>query len=199
MSLQQVASMTPKKRQLVTRSGLPRQRCCVCHLHHKRAKNSPAAVRELSKTALQQVCHFKVDVIVGDANAAAYKYYKRQEHQDLHGSSVEVLLREMQREVNTGHPFGNRLHIDYSTNNHPLHADCCFMAILSWEKPTGPRIMRKLWSNLKPNHAMNFREQLADLRERTDCSKGQKNGRYFARARNRRSFKCDSPASLPRP
>ena len=28
--------------------------------------------------------------------------------------------------------------------------------------------MRKLWSNLKPNHAMNFREQFADLREQTD-------------------------------
>ena len=64
-----------KKRQLVTRSGLPRQRCCVCHLHHKRAKNSPAAVREFSKTALQQVCHIKVDVIAGDANDAAYKYF----------------------------------------------------------------------------------------------------------------------------
>ena len=36
--------------------------------------------------------------------------------------------------VNTGHPFESRLHIDYSTNNHPpqLHAandlDCCLMA-----------------------------------------------------------------------
>ena len=28
--------------------------------------------------------------------------------------------------------------------------------------------MRKLRSNLKPNHALNFREQLTDLRERKD-------------------------------
>ena len=54
------------------------------------------------------------------------------------------MLREMLREVETGHPFERRLHIDYSTNNHPpqLHAatdlDCCFMAILSWGKPAGP-------------------------------------------------------------
>ena len=81
------------------------------------------------------------------------------------------MLREMQREVNTGHPFESKLHIDYSTNNHPtqLHAandiDCCFMAILSWRKTAGPRIMRKLQSNLKPNHSLNFREQKADLRE----------------------------------
>ena len=53
-----------KKRQLVTRSGLPRLRCCEYHLHHKPAMNS---------LALQQVYHFKVHVIAGDANAAAFK------------------------------------------------------------------------------------------------------------------------------
>ena len=36
----------------------------------------------------------------------------------------------------------------------------------------GPRIMRKLWSNLKPNHSTNFREQSADLRERTNYPRG---------------------------
>ena len=75
----------------------------------------------------------KVDVIAGDANAAANKYYKNQESQDLYDSPVAVMLREMQREVNTGHQFGSRLRIDYSTNNHPpqLHAaddlECCFV------------------------------------------------------------------------
>ena len=37
----------------------------------------------------------------------------------------------------------------------------------------GPRIMRKLRSNLKPNHSMKFRDQLADLRERTDYPRGK--------------------------
>ena len=166
--LEPTASCTndTKKRQLVTRSGVPRLRCCACHLHHKRAMNSPAPVLEFFKTVLQQVYHFKVDVIAGDANATAHKYYKKQEHQDLHNFSVAVMLREMQREVNAGHPFERKLHIDYSTNNHPpqLHAatdlDCCFMAILPW--------VRRVWTNLKPNHSMNFREQISDLRERTD-------------------------------
>ena len=53
---------------------------------------------------LQQVNHFQVDVVAVDADAAAYKYYEKQEHQDLHNSTVAVMLREMQREVNTGHP-----------------------------------------------------------------------------------------------
>ena len=60
----------------------------------------------------QQVCHFKVDVIARNANAAAYRKYKTQEYQDLYNSSVAVMLREMQREVNTGQPFEIRLHID---------------------------------------------------------------------------------------
>ena len=76
-----------KERQLVTRSGLQRLRCCVCHLHHERAMNAPYHDRQFFKTVLQQVYHFEVDVIAGDANAAAYKYYKKQEYQDLHKSS----------------------------------------------------------------------------------------------------------------
>ena len=50
-------------------------------------------------------------------------------------------------------PLESRLHIDYNINDHfsQLHSagdlDCCFMAFLSWRKPRGPRIMRKLWSN----------------------------------------------------
>ena len=39
--------------------------------------NSPAAVREIFGTVLQQVYRFKVDVIAGDANAATYKYYEK--------------------------------------------------------------------------------------------------------------------------
>ena len=54
----------------------------------------------------------KVDVIAGDANAAAYKCNKRQENQDLHNSSVATTLREMRREVNTGRQFESRLRID---------------------------------------------------------------------------------------
>ena len=76
----------------------------------------PYRVRQFFRTVLQQVHHFKVDVIAGDANAAAYKYYKKQEYQDLYNSSVAVMLREMQREVNTGRPFESRLHVDYYTN-----------------------------------------------------------------------------------
>ena len=89
------------------------------------------------KNVLQQVHNFKVDVIDGDANAAEYKYYRRQEYQDVYNSSVAIMLRDMQSEVKTGRPFESRLHIDYHNKKHSLHIssandlDCCFMAILS--------------------------------------------------------------------
>ena len=99
------------------------------------------------------------------------------------------MLREMQREVNMGLPFENRLHIDYSTNNHPtqLHAandiDCCFMAFLSWVKAAGPRIMRKLSSKLLPGLSVNLREQRQEPLEQTADQKGGKYRRHIARAR----------------
>ena len=79
---------------------------------------SPLCARQFFKTVLQQVHHFKVDVIAGDANAAAYTYFKKQQYQDLYNSSVAIMLRKMQRKVNEGRPFESRIHIDYFTNNH---------------------------------------------------------------------------------
>ena len=73
-----------------------------------------------------------------------YKYFH---------SSIAVRLRKMQREVFSGRPFESRLQTDSYTNNHfsqlisASDLDCCFMAILSWRKPPGPRIMREFWSN----------------------------------------------------
>ena len=62
-------------------------------------------------------------------------------HQDLHNSSVAVMLRDMPREVNTGRTSESGRHIDYFTNNHSFSGsasdlDCCFMAFLSRRKPT---------------------------------------------------------------
>ena len=116
--------------------------------------NAHGSVRQLIKTVLQQVHNFKVDVIAGDARAAAYKYYKRQEYQGVYNSSVAIRLRAKHREVNEGRPFASRLQIDYGNSNHSLHIssasdlDRCFMALLS-------KILRKHWSNSRermPSH-----------------------------------------------
>ena len=88
--------------------------------------------------------HCMVDVIAGDANAAAYKYHKKQENQDLCNSSVAVML--MRREVNMNRPFESRLHTDHSTKNHHSQLrstdfpDCCSVAILSWKNRLDPEL-----------------------------------------------------------
>ena len=90
----------------------------------------------LSKQYFSTYTTSRVDVIAGDANAAAHKYYKKQEYHDLYNSSVAVMLIEMQREVNTGYPFGTRLNIDYYHKNQfyqlssASDLDCCFMPFL---------------------------------------------------------------------
>ena len=61
--------------------------------------------------------YFSKDTIAGDANAAAYTYFKKQQNQDFYNSSVAVMLRKMQREFNTGRPFESRLHFDSCTND----------------------------------------------------------------------------------
>ena len=99
------------------------------------------------------------------------------------------MLREMQREVNTGHPFERRLHIDYSTKNHPnqLHAandiDCCFMVFISSNH-------EKLWSNVTTG-------QSEKLREQTDDKKG-KQTEDNSRERSRKPAEGGGPAGLPR-
>ena len=109
----------------------------LCMPSPSRASNEKHLIvfESFSQRYSREVQHYRVDVIAGDANAAAYKYYKKQEYQDLYNSSVAVMLREMQREVNMDRPFETRLQIDCSTNNHSSqlrstnYPDCCFMAL----------------------------------------------------------------------
>ena len=60
---------------------------------------------------------------------------------------------KIQRKFNMNRPFQSRHHSDYPTDHHHSqlrstdYPDCCFMAVLSWRRPLGPRISRKLWSN----------------------------------------------------
>ena len=73
---------------------------------------------------LQRVRHFKVDVIAGDANAAAYMYYKNQEYQDLYDFSVVGMVRAMHREVR---------HIDFSTKIiHLSFTQQMILIVASW-------------------------------------------------------------------
>ena len=149
----------------MTRSGRQRLQCCVCHLHHQQAMKALHRVRQFFGTVLQKVHHFKVDVIARYPNAAAYKYYKKLEYQDLYNSSVAVMLREMQREVNTGRPFESRLYIliilpKIIFLSFPQHV---ILIVASWLFSHGEtRIMRKLWSNTRERTQSKETEQAED-------------------------------------
>ena len=127
-----------RKRQLVSRFGLPRLRCCVCHLHHKWAMNSPAAVREFCKQCFNKCITSRL--------MSLQEMPTLQHTSTTKSKSTKICtipwLQSCQEKCNVRSirdtQFERRLHIDYSTNNHQtqLHAandiDCCFMAILSW-------------------------------------------------------------------
>ena len=190
-----------KKRELVTGSNLQRLRCCVCHFHHEQALRALYRVRHFFEKVLKKVRHYRVDVVAGDATAAAYRYQQRQVYQYLCNFWVAVMLRAMQREVNMNRPFQSRLHCDYSTNNHHSqlrstdYPDCCFMAILSWRILLGPIIVRKLWSNTCERTQSEQKEQVED-------SSYPKGIEIFLRETARKSYpdpeNPDNPMLAPR-
>ena len=158
-----------KKRQLVTRSGLQRLRCCVCHLHHEEEMKAPTVFDTISKKYEKSYNTTRLMSLLEIAmRQHTNKYCKKQEYQDLYSSLVAVMLREMQRDINMGRPFEGRRHIYYFSNNHFAQLrsvddlDCCFMAILLWRKPPGPRIMRKIWSNTCDRTQNKLKEQAED-------------------------------------
>ena len=75
------------------------------------------------------------------------------------------MFREMQKEIKMNRPYQSSLHNDYLTTDHHSqlrstdYPDCCFMAILSWRKPPGSRIMRKNWSNTSERAQSKEKEQ----------------------------------------
>ena len=135
--------------------------------------NAPAAVRQFLKTVLQQVCHFKIDVIAGDANATAYKHYKRQEYQDLHNSCCHHVERCNVRSIRDAH-----LKASFTSIIKPIIILLSFtqeeiLTVVLWlfshGKASWIQIMRQLWSN--------SRKQTQRKREET-------NGRQLVHQKN---------------
>ena len=144
----------PIKEQLVTRSNLQRLRCCVCHLHHEQALRAPHRVRQVFAQALKKVQHHRVDVVVGGATAAAYRYQQEARVPRF----VQVLgCRHVKRKCYGRSTSAAHFRADIIVIIRPIITILsfarqiilivAFMAILSWRRPLGPRIVRELWSN----------------------------------------------------
>ena len=152
-------------------------------------------------TVLQQVCHCKVDVIAGDANAAACMSYKNQEHQDLYDSSIAVMQREMQREVNTGH----HLEAGFMWIILPIIIRLSFtqqmiLIIVSWRTPVGPRVMSKLWSSITTGQSENLREQTDDRKgKQTEDNSRERGVERQLRAAARQGYPEDAEDPMVAP
>ena len=99
-----------------------------------------------------------------------YRYYKKQEYQDLYNSSIAFTLMEMVREVITDSHF--KTGFTFISKPVRLHHtaddfDCCFMVILSCRQRVGPRILEKIWeSYCKWSFCSFAREELKACLER---------------------------------
>ena len=71
---------------------------CLAHSTHHRCINAFALPQDHNLRVVER----------GLIPIQQHKYFRRQEHQGLDNSSVAVMLREMQREVNEGRPFEDR-------------------------------------------------------------------------------------------
>ena len=80
---------------------------------------APYRVRQIFAKVLKEVQQYRVDVIAGDANAAAYNYHKRH---DFYNSSVAVMLKETHREVNKEPPISEQTSYSLFDQQSPFSA-----------------------------------------------------------------------------
>ena len=65
------------------RSGLNKVRICVYHVNNFAARRRPEIVRGHLAAMALDVCQLQADIVAGDANGAAYSFYKRQRNSSL--------------------------------------------------------------------------------------------------------------------
>jgi len=71
------------------RSGLNKVRICVYHVNNFAARRRPEIVRGHLAAMALDVCQLQADIVAGDANGAAYSFYKRQRNSSLRYSSAK--------------------------------------------------------------------------------------------------------------
>jgi len=79
----------------LTRSGLNKVRVCVYHVNSIAAKRKPDIVRGHLAAMAIDVCELQVDIVAGDANGAAYSYYKRQKNPSLRDSLANTTFQKV--------------------------------------------------------------------------------------------------------
>ena len=98
---------------------------------------------------LQLCIDYRVDILCGDANQAAFKYYNHQAFHDIPNSMVVSLVRDMVATVNKDLAYPQRLSMKFMTNNHEENfvnddPDCCVTFVFGWGKAKAAKATRRL-------------------------------------------------------
>jgi len=133
----------------VQRASMGEVTIAVFHLHHDAANKRMGVAKARFGEFLQLCIDSRVDVLCGDANQAAYKYYNHQTFRDIPNSMVVRLVRDMVESVNKDLAYPQRLSMNFMTNNHEENfrtddPDCCVTFVFGWGKATAARTTRKL-------------------------------------------------------
>jgi len=76
-------------------SGLNKVRVCTYHVNNVAAKRKPDIVRGHLAAMAIDICQLQDDIVAGDANGAAYSYYKRQRNPSLRNSSANTTFQKI--------------------------------------------------------------------------------------------------------
>jgi hypothetical protein len=119
----------------------------VYHINSNKCGQMDTVRRHFEQFIRSCVKH-RVDVLGGDGNGAAYKYFNNQKFSDPMNSSVCRIIRHVQEQWNTGKPVALRLTLDEISsskldNNLAFTCDdCCWVHVFGWGKTVASRAER---------------------------------------------------------
>ena len=128
----------------ISRAGLQEVVVSAFHIHNTYATSKMGRNHFALKRYFQAVIDYQVDIISGDANQAAFKYYNNQEIPDPGNSVVQLLFHQMIADVNRGVELKCRVsgllldnnsvneYVSLSRGEPDVDLDCCFTGILHW-------------------------------------------------------------------
>eukprot|EP00974_Lingulodinium_polyedra_P063463 6127250-Lingulodinium_polyedra.AAC.1 len=93
----------------VSRAGLTEVVVSAFHINNAYATSKMSRVRSGLKTYFQAIMDHQVDIVAGDANQAAFRYFNRQKVPDPGNSIIQVLFHQMITDINRNTEFKCRV------------------------------------------------------------------------------------------
>ncbi len=128
----------------------------VYHINSKKCGQMDI-VRKHFEQFIHSCVKHRVDVLGGDGNRAAYRYFNNQKFSDPMNSSVCRIIRHVQEQWNTGKPVALRMTLDEISSGKLDNSlaftcdDCCWIHVFGWGKTVASKAERlAMLENKKP-------------------------------------------------